>query len=103
MDVAHCKGLRQAHDSYGVTSSSAALKKDSSLQSANNRPITGAGFTFATLIYSKWGVAYQKSDGAKVIYQGIGSSGGFKQLMANGLPDNETSSTVSLQDKIVEH
>ena len=45
--------------------------------------ITGAGSTFAAPIYSKWAVAYQKSGGAKVNYQGIGSSGGIKQIIAN--------------------
>ena len=45
--------------------------------------ITGAGSTFAAPIYSKWAVAYQKSGGAKVNYQGIGSSGGIRQIIAN--------------------
>jgi len=45
--------------------------------------ISVAGFMFAAPIYRKWAVAYQKSAGAKVNYQGIGSRGGFKQLMAN--------------------
>src|SRR5471032_8116 len=45
--------------------------------------ITGAGSTFAAPIYTKWADAYQKSGGAKVNYQGIGSSGGIKQIIAN--------------------
>lgn len=45
--------------------------------------ITGAGSTFAAPIYTKWAAAYQKSGGAKVNYQGIGSSGGIKQIIAN--------------------
>jgi phosphate transport system substrate-binding protein len=44
--------------------------------------ITGAGSTFAAPIYTKWADAYQKSGGGKVNYQGIGSSGGIKQILA---------------------
>ncbi|WP_412026224.1 phosphate ABC transporter substrate-binding protein PstS [Burkholderia cepacia] len=44
--------------------------------------ITGAGSTFAAPIYTKWADAYQKSGGGKVNYQGIGSSGGLKQINA---------------------
>ncbi|WP_027804127.1 phosphate ABC transporter substrate-binding protein PstS [Paraburkholderia dilworthii] len=44
--------------------------------------ITGAGSTFAAPIYTKWADAYQKSGGGKVNYQGIGSSGGIKQIVA---------------------
>ncbi|RQR60007.1 phosphate ABC transporter substrate-binding protein PstS [Burkholderia sp. Bp9002] len=44
--------------------------------------ITGAGSTFAAPIYTKWADAYQKTGGAKVNYQGIGSSGGLKQIIA---------------------
>ncbi|MCP3715207.1 phosphate ABC transporter substrate-binding protein PstS [Paraburkholderia sp. CNPSo 3281] len=44
--------------------------------------ITGAGSTFAAPIYTKWADAYQKAGGGKVNYQGIGSSGGIKQIQA---------------------
>jgi len=44
--------------------------------------ITGAGSTFAAPIYTKWADAYQKSAGSKINYQGIGSSGGIKQILA---------------------
>jgi phosphate transport system substrate-binding protein len=44
--------------------------------------ITGAGSTFAAPIYTKWADAYQKSGGGRVNYQGIGSSGGIKQIIA---------------------
>ncbi|KMY85828.1 Phosphate ABC transporter, periplasmic phosphate-binding protein PstS [Candidatus Paraburkholderia calva] len=43
--------------------------------------ITGAGSTFAAPIYTKWAAAYQKNGGGKVNYQGIGSSGGIKQII----------------------
>lgn len=44
--------------------------------------ITGAGSTFAAPIYTKWADAYQKTGGGKVNYQGIGSAGGIKQIIA---------------------
>ena len=44
--------------------------------------ITGAGSTFAAPIYTKWAAAYEKSDGSKINYQGIGSAGGIKQILA---------------------
>ncbi|MBN3857490.1 phosphate ABC transporter substrate-binding protein PstS, partial [Paraburkholderia sp. Ac-20340] len=47
---------------------------------AHAADITGAGSTFAAPIYTKWADAYQKSGGGKVNYQGIGSSGGIKQI-----------------------
>ena len=50
--------------------------------SAQAADITGAGSTFAAPIYTKWADAYQKNGGGKVNYQGIGSSGGIKQIVA---------------------
>jgi phosphate transport system substrate-binding protein len=50
--------------------------------SAQAADITGAGSTFAAPIYTKWADTYQKSGGGKVNYQGIGSSGGIKQIIA---------------------
>jgi phosphate transport system substrate-binding protein len=44
--------------------------------------ITGAGSTFAYPVYTKWAEAYQAATGHKVNYQGIGSSGGIKQIKA---------------------
>ncbi|WP_423760588.1 phosphate ABC transporter substrate-binding protein PstS [Burkholderia sp. NLJ2] len=50
--------------------------------SARAADITGAGSTFATPVYTKWADAYKKAGGGKVNYQGIGSSGGLKQINA---------------------
>jgi len=44
--------------------------------------ITGAGSTFAAPVYGKWAADYNKATGNKVNYQGIGSSGGIKQINA---------------------
>jgi len=50
--------------------------------SAQAADITGAGSTFAAPLYTKWADSYVKSGGGKVNYQGIGSSGGIKQIEA---------------------
>lgn len=44
--------------------------------------LTGAGGTFPAPVYAKWADAYQKATGNQVNYQGIGSSGGVKQIIA---------------------
>jgi phosphate transport system substrate-binding protein len=44
--------------------------------------ITGAGATFPYAVYTKWAEAYRAATGNKVNYQGIGSSGGVKQIKA---------------------
>ena len=44
--------------------------------------LTGAGATFPAPVYAKWADTYQKETGNKVNYQGIGSSGGVKQLIS---------------------
>jgi phosphate transport system substrate-binding protein len=49
---------------------------------AHATEITGAGSTFAAPIYTKWADTYQKAGGGRVNYQGIGSSGGLKQIIA---------------------
>jgi phosphate transport system substrate-binding protein len=44
--------------------------------------ITGAGATFPYAVYTKWAEAYKAATGNQVNYQGIGSSGGVKQIKA---------------------
>jgi phosphate transport system substrate-binding protein len=44
--------------------------------------ITGAGATFPYAVYTKWAEAYSGATGNRVNYQGIGSSGGVKQIKA---------------------
>lgn len=44
--------------------------------------ITGAGATFPAPIYAKWAAEYHKKTSNKINYQGIGSSGGVKQINA---------------------
>lgn len=49
---------------------------------ANAANITGAGATFPQPVYAKWAEAYKAQSGNEVNYQGIGSSGGIKQIDA---------------------
>lgn len=44
--------------------------------------VTGAGATFPYAVYTKWAEAYKAKTGNTVNYQGIGSSGGIKQIKA---------------------
>jgi len=44
--------------------------------------LTGAGGTFPAPVYNKWAAEYNSATGAQVNYQGIGSSGGVKQIIA---------------------
>lgn len=44
--------------------------------------INGAGATFPEPIYSVWMYKYNQIKGAKINYQGIGSSGGIRQIKA---------------------
>ena len=45
--------------------------------------ITGAGATFPAPMYAKWAEAYKTQTGTTLNYQGIGSGGGVKQIIAN--------------------
>src|ERR1700744_1652375 len=49
---------------------------------AQTADITGAGSTFSAPIFTNWAHSYQKTGGGKANYQGIGSSGGIKQIVA---------------------
>ncbi len=57
--------------------------------------LTGAGATFPAPVYAKWADTYQKEIGNKVNYQGIGSSGGVKQIIANTVDFGASDSPLS--------
>ena len=57
--------------------------------------ITGAGATFPQPVYSKWASDYQKATGNQVNYQGIGSSGGIKQIQAKTVDFGATDAPMS--------
>lgn len=63
----------------GTVATAASLVISVSVLAAD---ITGAGATFPYAVYTKWAEAYQVATGNKVNYQGIGSSGGIKQIKA---------------------
>ena len=62
---------------------------------ANAGQITGAGATFPAPMYAKWAEAYKAQTGTALNYQGIGSGGGVKQIIAKtvdfGASDDPTS------------
>ncbi len=60
--------------------------------------ITGAGATFPYAVYTKWAEAYQQATGNKVNYQGIGSSGGVKQIKAKTVDFGGTDAPVKEED-----
>lgn len=60
--------------------------------------ITGAGATFPYAVYTKWAEAYLAATGNKVNYQGIGSSGGIKQIKAKTVDFGGTDAPVKEQE-----
>lgn len=63
----------------GIVAATFSLTAMSAFAASN---LTGAGGTFPAPVYAKWADAYQKATGNQVNYQGIGSSGGVKQIIA---------------------
>ncbi|UHM92199.1 phosphate ABC transporter substrate-binding protein PstS [Rahnella victoriana] len=63
----------------GLVAATFSLTATSAFAATN---LTGAGGTFPAPVYAKWADAYQKATGTQVNYQGIGSSGGVKQIIA---------------------
>ena len=60
--------------------------------------INGAGATFPYAVYTKWAEAYKAATGNQVNYQGIGSSGGIKQIKAKTVDFGGTDAPVSEAD-----
>lgn len=60
--------------------------------------ITGAGATFPYAVYTKWAEAYKAATGNQVNYQGIGSSGGIKQINAKTVNFGGTDSAEKADD-----
>ena len=65
--------------------------------------ITGAGATFPYAVYTKWAEAYQAATGNKVNYQGIGSSGGVKQIKAKTVDFAGSDAPVKEEDLDASH
>ena len=60
--------------------------------------ITGAGATFPSAVYTKWAEAYKGATGNQVNYQGIGSSGGVKQIKAKTVDFGGTDAPVKEEE-----
>jgi phosphate transport system substrate-binding protein len=72
-------GVRKAMLAVAVVALSAALV----LPAVAAMTLNGAGATFPEPIYSVWMHKYNELKGVRVNYQGIGSSGGQRQIVAN--------------------
>lgn len=60
--------------------------------------ITGAGATFPYAVYTKWAEAYKAATSNQVNYQGIGSSGGIKQIKAKTVDFGGTDAPLKVED-----
>ena len=60
--------------------------------------INGAGATFPYAAYTKWAEAYKAATGKQVNYQGIGSSGGVKQIKAKTVDFGGTDTPLKSSD-----
>lgn len=84
-----------------IVAASVSLTTVSAFAAVN---ITGAGATFPAPVYAKWADSYQKETSNKVNYQGIGSSGGVKQVTAKtvdfGASDAPLTDEKLTQDKL---
>lgn len=81
-----------------ATAAAVALACATGSASAIAADITGAGATFPYAIYTKWAEAYKAATGNTVNYQGIGSSGGVKQIKAKTVDFGGTDAPVSEAD-----
>jgi phosphate transport system substrate-binding protein len=68
--------------------------------------MTGAGATFPAPIYAKWADAYNKTTGARLNYQSVGSGAGIQQIRAKtvdfGASDMPLSDDVLAKDGLVQ-
>lgn len=60
--------------------------------------VTGAGATFPYAVYTKWAEAYKAATGNQVNYQGIGSSGGIKQIKAKTVDFGGTDAPLKVEE-----
>lgn len=80
----------------GIVAATFSLTTMSAFAAAS---LTGAGGTFPAPVYAKWADSYQKETGNQVNYQGIGSSGGVKQIIAKTV-DFGASDAPMAEDKL---
>jgi phosphate transport system substrate-binding protein len=65
--------------------------------------VTGAGATFPYAVYTAWAEAYKAATGNQVNYQGIGSSGGIKQIKAKTVDFGGTDAPLTEADLDADH
>ncbi len=81
----------------------AAMALGFSASAAQATDITGAGATFPYAVYTKWAEAYKAATGNEVNYQGIGSSGGIKQVKAKTVDFGGTDAPLSIAELDANH
>src|SRR6187551_4036825 len=73
---------------------------------ASAQDMTGAGATFPAPIYAKWADAYNKTTGARLNYQSVGSGAGIQQIRAKtvdfGASDMPLSDDVLAKDGLMQ-
>ena len=92
LGLAACSGGNNEPASSGASASPAASGSGSA------SGITGAGGTFPQPIYTQWAQDYAQAAGEKVNYQGIGSSGGIKQIQAKTVDFGASDAPMSKED-----
>jgi len=81
-----------------LTGSLAAVSLALGANVATAADVTGAGATFPYAVYTKWAEAYKAATGNTVNYQGIGSSGGIKQIKAKTVDFGGTDAPLKVED-----
>ncbi len=81
-----------------LATSLVAVSLAASANAALAADLTGAGATFPFAVYTKWAEAYKAKTGNTVNYQGIGSSGGIKQIKAKTVDFGGTDSPVKAEE-----
>lgn len=67
--------------------------------SSHAMEVSGAGSTAAALLYAKWGQAYEKRAGTRLIYQAVGSSAGISKVKENAVNFGATDAPMSAADR----
>lgn len=91
------------HLYFKLAGAGAALAMSAAALPALAADITGAGATFPYAVYTKWAEAYKAASGNQVNYQGIGSSGGVKQIKAKTVDFAGTDAPVKESDLDAAH
>lgn len=91
-------GLAACSGGSGDAAAPAAPASGTTAAAPVEKGITGAGGTFPQPIYTQWAQDYSQATGSQVNYQGIGSSGGIKQIIAKTVDFGASDAPMSKED-----